>query len=116
LHPYKGKFIPQLVEYFLDNHTDKFKAQTYFKKGDIVLDPFSGSGTTMVQSSELGINAVGVDVSVFNSLIANCKIAKYDIAGLKSEIDRITKSFTFQLWLIGASKSIDIFEPFKIAA
>lgn len=25
LHPYKGKFIPQLVEYFLDNHTDNFK-------------------------------------------------------------------------------------------
>jgi len=21
-HPYKGKFIPQLVEYFIDNHTD----------------------------------------------------------------------------------------------
>ncbi|MDR0364177.1 MAG: hypothetical protein LBH92_04075 [Bacteroidales bacterium] len=27
LHPYKGKFIPQLVEYFLDNHTDKFKTE-----------------------------------------------------------------------------------------
>lgn len=25
LHPYKGKFIPQLVEYFLDNHIDDFK-------------------------------------------------------------------------------------------
>jgi len=25
LHPYKGKFIPQLVEYFLDCHTDEFK-------------------------------------------------------------------------------------------
>ena len=25
LHPYKGKFIPQLVEYFLDNHIDNFK-------------------------------------------------------------------------------------------
>jgi hypothetical protein len=25
LHPYKGKFIPQLVEYFLDDHTDSFK-------------------------------------------------------------------------------------------
>jgi hypothetical protein len=24
LHPYKGKFIPQLVEYFLDSHTDEF--------------------------------------------------------------------------------------------
>lgn len=25
LHPYKGKFIPQLVEYFLDGHTDNFQ-------------------------------------------------------------------------------------------
>ncbi len=25
LHPYKGKFIPQLVEYFLDSHIDEFK-------------------------------------------------------------------------------------------
>ncbi len=25
LHPYKGKFIPQLVEYFLDTHTDELK-------------------------------------------------------------------------------------------
>ena len=32
LHPYKGKFIPQLVEYFLDSHTDNFKKETYFKK------------------------------------------------------------------------------------
>jgi hypothetical protein len=63
LHPYKGKFIPQLVEYFLDNHTDKFKKEVYFKPGDIVYDPFSGSGTTMVQACELGIHAVGNDVS-----------------------------------------------------
>jgi hypothetical protein len=90
LHPYKGKFIPQLVEYFLDNHTDTFKTITYFKKGDIVLDPFSGSGTTMVQACELGMNAVGIDVSAFNALIGNCKVAKYDIADLKNEINRIT--------------------------
>jgi hypothetical protein len=44
LHPYKGKFIPQLVEYFLDSHVDAFKKTAYFNKGDIVLDSFSGSG------------------------------------------------------------------------
>ena len=32
LHPYKGKFIPQLVEYFLDDHVDEFKKEVYFKK------------------------------------------------------------------------------------
>jgi len=29
LHPYKGKFIPQLVEYFIDNHTDDFKKKIF---------------------------------------------------------------------------------------
>ncbi len=51
LHPYKGKFIPQLVEYFLDDHTDDFKTEVFFGKGDIVLDPFCGSGTALVQAN-----------------------------------------------------------------
>jgi DNA methylase len=90
LHPYKGKFIPQLVEYFLDQHTDEFKRETFFKPGDIVLDPFSGSGTTMVQACELGIHSIGIDVSAFNALIGNTKVAKYDLREIKLEVDRIT--------------------------
>ena len=39
--------------------------------GDTVLDPFLGSGTTMVQSCELGMHAIGIDISVFNALIGN---------------------------------------------
>jgi DNA modification methylase len=92
LHPYKGKFIPQLVEYFLDDHTDKFKREVYFKPGDIVLDPFSGSGTTMVQACELGIHAVGVEVSVFNTMIGNCKVEKYNLVDVQTEINRISKA------------------------
>lgn len=92
LHPYKGKFIPQLVEYFLDNHTDKFKKEVYFKPGDIVYDPFSGSGTTMVQACELGIHSVGNDISAFNALIGNCKVAKYNLVDVQAEINRISKA------------------------
>jgi len=90
LHPYKGKFIPQLVEYFLDSHTDSFKREVFFKKGDIILDPFSGSGTTMVECNELGMHAIGIDISEFNSLIANCKVTKYNLPDVQIEINRIT--------------------------
>ena len=92
LHPYKGKFIPQLVEYFLDSHIDDFKKERFFKTGDIILDPFCGSGTTLVESNELGLHAVGVDVSAFNALISNAKIYSYDISDIKKETDRISKA------------------------
>lgn len=91
LHPYKGKFIPQLVEYFLDSHTDNFKKETYFKKGDIVLDPFCGSGTTLVQCNELGMHAVGIDISAFNSLISNIKIEHHNLQDIAINLQSITK-------------------------
>jgi hypothetical protein len=94
LHPYKGKFIPQLVEYFLDDHTDQFKTQVYFKPGDIILDPFCGSGTALVQSNELGIHALGIDISEFNTLISNVKTGKHDLINLNKEILKITRALT----------------------
>lgn len=90
LHPYKGKFIPQLVEYFLDSHTDNFKREVFFRKGDIVLDPFCGSGTTLVQANELGIHAIGIDISKFNALISNVKIQKVNFTDLAVQIKEIT--------------------------
>ena len=75
LHPYLGKFIPQIVEIFLR----KFEPTT-------VCDPFCGSGTTLVEAASLGINAVGCDISEFNTLMTNVKTAKYDLDLLESEV------------------------------
>lgn len=93
LHPYKGKFIPQLVEYFFDEHTDEFKKEVYFNPGDIVLDPFCGSGTTLVQANELNINAIGIDISKFNTQISNIKVHKHNTQKLFYELKRITELF-----------------------
>ncbi len=90
LHPYKGKFIPQLVEYFLDSHVDDFKKEVYFQPGDIVLDPFCGSGTTLVQANELGMHAVGIDISAFNAFISNTKLGHYNFIHLYEQSKEIT--------------------------
>ncbi len=104
LHPYKGKFIPQLVEYFIDSHTDSFKKNIFFKKGDTILDPFCGSGTTLIQTNELGIHAIGIDISAFNSFIGNTKIDNYNFADLHKETDKITENLK---QFISKSKVVD---------
>ena len=118
LHPYKGKFIPQLVEYFLDDHTDEFKNQVYFHPGDIILDPFCGSGTTLVQANELGIHAIGIDVSAFNTLISNVKIKKYDIEQIQDISRKITdklKDFQkLQNYVIFENQLTDLLTKFNL--
>src|SRR3989344_5721618 len=88
LHPYKGKLIPQLVEYFLDSHLNTFKKEIFFKSGNVILDPFMGSGSTLVQSSELGLHSIGIVVSEFNCLISEVKSKNYNF----KELDNALKS------------------------
>ncbi len=67
------------------------KMKFILKKGDIVLDPFCGSGTTLIQANELGINAIGIDVSEFNTFISNAKIRRYDLQNIEYETNNILK-------------------------
>jgi len=80
LHPYLGKFIPQLVEIFLRKYKPK-----------LVYDPFCGSGTTMVEANTLGIDSIGTDISAFNVLLSEVKTDKYDISLLEKETYEILR-------------------------
>ena len=60
-------------------------------KDDWILDPFMGSGTTLIESNVLGMNSVGVELSVFNTLISKVKTNKYDLKKVEYEIKDILK-------------------------
>jgi hypothetical protein len=77
LHPYLGKFIPQLVEALLARHVPT---------GGRVLDPFAGSGTTLVQGLESGFDATGADVAAFNCLLMRVKTRGYNLFVLEREV------------------------------
>ncbi len=77
LHPYLGKFIPQLVEIFL---------RKYFKAGDVIYDPFCGSGTTLVEATTFGAHTIGSDIAAFNVLLSRVKTAVYDVSLMRYEV------------------------------
>ncbi len=84
LHPYPAKFPPQLPHAIL---------RKFGKQGQVVLDPFCGSGTTLVEARLLGFNAIGVDVNGLSSLLSKVKSTplsdaeQQEISGFIKQID-----------------------------
>ncbi|HDD66129.1 MAG TPA: hypothetical protein ENG52_00715, partial [Nitrososphaeria archaeon] len=63
----------------------RFEASPGFK----VLDPFLGSGTTLLACKELGVDGVGVDVAPLAVFVSQVKIADYDVEELKRAARRL---------------------------
>ena len=68
-HRYPAKFIPQIVSRL---------AEKYTKEGDLIVDPFGGCGTTLVESKVMGRPSVGVDINPVAVLITKAKITPID--------------------------------------
>lgn len=64
LHPYPTRFAPAVPAKLIE---------TLSAPGDVVLDPFCGSGTTLVEARRLGRSAIGVDLSPLAVLISRVK-------------------------------------------
>jgi len=105
LHYYKAKFFPRLARSLLN--------AVLPRNGGCVLDPFVGSGTTLLESSLLNNSAVGIDIDPLSVLISQAKIRflnvrPQDMDELISTAERIasrslkTKTPTVSLprWLI----------------
>jgi len=68
-HRYPAKFIPQIVSRL---------AEKYTNEGDLIVDPFGGCGTTLVESKVMGRPSVGVDINPVAVLITKAKTTPID--------------------------------------
>lgn len=81
-HRYPAKFIPNIVEKLLNDFTDK---------DDIVLDPFGGCGTTLVESKRLGRKSIGFDINPVAKFIAEVKVTAIEPSKLDLEFEKLQK-------------------------
>lgn len=94
-HPYPAKFTPQMVNKYLN---------LYCKGGYTILDPFCGSGTTLVEGVINSMNSVGIDLNPIAFIISKAKTNLYtknDIIEAKrfiAEIELVTSKNSFSKW------------------
>lgn len=72
---YHGNFIPQIPNQLMRRFT---------KKGDVVLDTFLGSGTTLIESKRLGRNGIGIELLPKIADMASQRIKQESLFDAKS--------------------------------
>ena len=75
---YHGNFVPQIPHQLFMRYT---------KKGDWILDPFMGSGTSLIEAQRMNRNAIGIDLQQ--------KIIDSAINRISAESNDDSKIFTF---------------------
>ena len=83
IHRYPAKFIPQIPRFCLES---------YSEVGDDVLDPFMGSGTTLLESFITGRNSYGIDIHPLARLIAKVKTTPVDPRTLGASAENLLSS------------------------
>lgn len=77
---YRACFKPQLPRFFINLLT---------KTGDVVYDPFSGRGTTVIEAGLLGRNVVSNDVNPLSEILCYPRFFIPDLMEVKKRLERI---------------------------
>lgn len=75
---YPARFSPEFVNYMLVNFSNS---------GDVILDPFLGGGTTLVEALALGRKGIGLDVNSLSTFVSRVKttmLNNYEIEEVES--------------------------------
>lgn len=83
-HTYPAMMIPQIARRLLN---------AYGREGEWLLDPYCGTGTSLVEASLFGMHSVGCDINPLVRLIATAKVTPISLKALDSEVNRLNDSF-----------------------
>jgi DNA modification methylase len=83
IHPYPAMFHFMLVRKFL---------KEFSKEGDLVFDPFCGSGVSAGECLKLSRNFVGYDINPLAILIAKVRTTPQNIEELEKNLEKILKT------------------------
>lgn len=73
-HGYSKELVDRLIDLF------------QLRGGDWVLDPFCGSGNTLLACKQRGINSIGIDILPFSVSLSNSKLKEYNISDLNGHM------------------------------
>lgn len=85
LHRFPAKYIPQVPRWAI---------RQFASDNTVVLDPFMGSGTTLVEGLCLIKTTYGIDIDPLARLISKAKMARYDVDHLRTLAGKILGSET----------------------
>lgn len=87
-HIYPAMMIPQVARSLME----EYKPEGRF---ELLLDPYMGSGTSLVEASILGVNSIGTDLNPLARLMAKVKTTHYDITEIKKVFSIIQSELVF---------------------
>lgn len=86
-YPYKAKFHPQMIKAILN-----FMG---LEKGQTVLDPFCGSGTTLIEAKTIGVSAIGTDVDPLCILMSKVKTDLLNLSARELDTVNLKEAFEY---------------------
>ena len=95
---YLGAFPPSLASYFIKYFTDE---------NDLVFDPFSGRGTTILESRMLNRNSFGSDLNPIALALSKAKSYSLKKEEIISRIDELENYYDYALYLPEAQGESD---------